>query len=179
MERRCCYRGLVSCRSAPRLRGDRLVKAATGAGQEVQVPCSTWMARTAIPAYRDRYDVQGVRVSREGRKPGVTIRVHRAKCSRITFRSYCMNFLKMSKNSSLPPAVSLMGPTATGKTELALALVQHFPFEIVSVDSAMVYRGMDIGTAKPSQAVLRAAPHRLIDILDPVERYSAGRFRDG
>ncbi len=76
-----------------------------------------------------------------------------------------------------PPAVLLMGPTAAGKTELALELVRRLPCEIVSVDSAMVYRGLDIGTAKPGPAVLREAPHRLIDILDPAEVYSTGRFR--
>jgi len=69
-----------------------------------------------------------------------------------------------------------MGPTAAGKTDLAVALAQRFPFEIISVDSALVYRGMDIGTAKPDAATLRAAPHRLIDILDPAEAYSAARF---
>lgn len=76
-----------------------------------------------------------------------------------------------------PPAVLLMGPTATGKTELAVALVREFPLEIVSVDSAQVYRGMDIGTAKPSPDVLAKAPHHLIDIVDPWDAYSAGRFR--
>ncbi|WJW76846.1 tRNA (adenosine(37)-N6)-dimethylallyltransferase MiaA [Thiohalobacter sp. IOR34] len=77
----------------------------------------------------------------------------------------------------MPPAVlCLMGPTAAGKTALALRLVEAYPFEIVSVDSAMVYRGMDIGTAKPEPAVLAVAPHRLIDILDPGESYSAARF---
>ncbi len=70
-----------------------------------------------------------------------------------------------------------MGPTASGKTPLAVELVQHFPFEIVSVDSAMVYRGMDIGTAKPDSATLKMAPHRLINIVDPSEPYSAGQFR--
>jgi tRNA dimethylallyltransferase len=70
-----------------------------------------------------------------------------------------------------------MGPTATGKTELAVELVQRLPLEIVSVDSAMVYRGMDIGTAKPSAEVLEIAPHRLIDFLDPAQVYSAARFR--
>ena len=70
-----------------------------------------------------------------------------------------------------------MGPTASGKTELAVALVERLPFEIISVDSAMVYRHMDIGTAKPDAAVLARAPHRLIDILDPAETYSAARFR--
>lgn len=77
----------------------------------------------------------------------------------------------------LPPAILLMGPTATGKTALAVELVRHFPCDIISVDSAMIYRGMDIGTAKPAADILRIAPHRLIDILDPVENYSAGRFR--
>ena len=76
-----------------------------------------------------------------------------------------------------PPVLFLMGPTASGKTALAVALTQHLPFKIVSVDSALVYRGMDIGTAKPDADTLHLAPHRLIDILDPAEAYSAGRFR--
>jgi tRNA dimethylallyltransferase len=70
-----------------------------------------------------------------------------------------------------------MGPTASGKTALAVGLVERLPCEIVSVDSALVYRGMDIGTAKPDAAVLARAPHRLIDICDPAEAYSAARFR--
>ncbi|SNC58886.1 tRNA dimethylallyltransferase [Sodalis endosymbiont of Henestaris halophilus] len=70
-----------------------------------------------------------------------------------------------------------MGPTASGKTTLAMTLCQHLPVEIISVDSAMIYRGMDIGTAKPSAEKLAIAPHRLIDILDPVESYSAAQFR--
>ncbi len=70
----------------------------------------------------------------------------------------------------------LMGPTASGKTKLALELVQALALDIVSVDSAMVYRGMDIGTAKPSAAELAMAPHRLIDICDPATAYSAGQF---
>ncbi len=74
------------------------------------------------------------------------------------------------------PAIFLMGPTASGKTDLAVELVQRFPCEIISVDSAMIYRGMDIGTAKPGPEVLRRAPHRLIDILDPAEAYSAAQF---
>jgi tRNA dimethylallyltransferase len=73
--------------------------------------------------------------------------------------------------------VCLMGPTAAGKTDLAVALVERLPLEIVSVDSAMVYRGMDIGTAKPDAAILARAPHRLIDICDPADPYSAARFR--
>ncbi len=70
-----------------------------------------------------------------------------------------------------------MGPTASGKTALALALAQVLPVEIVSVDSAQVYRGMDVGTAKPSLSERRAAPHHLIDIIDPTQTYSAARFR--
>lgn len=75
------------------------------------------------------------------------------------------------------PTLCIMGPTASGKTALAVELVRRFPFEIVSVDSALIYRGMDIGTAKPDAETLRIAPHRLIDFLDPGERYSAARFR--
>lgn len=76
-----------------------------------------------------------------------------------------------------PLAVLLMGPTASGKTDLAVELAARVPCEIISVDSAMVYRGMDIGTAKPSPETLARAPHRLIDILDPSESYSTARFR--
>lgn len=76
------------------------------------------------------------------------------------------------------PVVFLMGPTASGKTDLAVRLCQKLPFDIVSVDSAMVYRGMDIGTAKPGPELRKLAPHRLIDICDAAEVYSAGRFRD-
>ncbi len=75
-----------------------------------------------------------------------------------------------------PTAVCLMGPTAAGKTDIAMALAKRFPFELVSVDSAMVYRGMDIGTAKPDAETLRRVPHRLVDIRDPEEPYSAGDF---
>ena len=75
-----------------------------------------------------------------------------------------------------PPVLCLMGPTASGKTALAVELAQRLPCSIISVDSALVYRGMDIGTAKPDAETLRRAPHRLIDILDPAEAYSAGRF---
>lgn len=74
------------------------------------------------------------------------------------------------------PVICLMGPTATGKSDLAIRLAERFPFEIISVDSAMVYRGMDIGTAKPDQGILANIPHYLIDICDPDETYSAGRF---
>lgn len=74
------------------------------------------------------------------------------------------------------PLICLMGPTASGKTPLAVALVQRLPCEIISVDSAMIYRGMDIGTAKPDNSILKIAPHRLIDIVDPSDHYSAGQF---
>lgn len=70
-----------------------------------------------------------------------------------------------------------MGPTASGKTALAMALLEHLPVEIISVDSALIYRSMDVGTAKPTAEELRKAPHRLIDILDPGEAYSAADFR--
>ncbi len=70
-----------------------------------------------------------------------------------------------------------MGPTGSGKTRIALDLAARFPIEIVSVDSALVYRGLDIGTAKPNPDMRRRVPHHLIDICDPAERYSAGRFR--
>jgi tRNA dimethylallyltransferase len=76
-----------------------------------------------------------------------------------------------------PDAVLLMGPTCSGKSDLALALAREFPVEIVSVDSALVYRGMDIGTSKPAAAVRGEIPHHLIDVCDPAEAYSAGRFR--
>ena len=75
------------------------------------------------------------------------------------------------------PVIFLMGPTAAGKTRLAVDLVQRLPLEIISVDSAMVYRGMDIGTAKPSPEILHIAPHHLLDICDPSAVYSAARFR--
>lgn len=75
-----------------------------------------------------------------------------------------------------PLAIALMGPTAAGKTDLAVALHQHLSAEIISVDSALVYRGMNIGTAKPSVEELALAPHRLIDIRDPAESYSAADF---
>ncbi|HET8902675.1 MAG TPA: tRNA (adenosine(37)-N6)-dimethylallyltransferase MiaA [Saccharospirillum sp.] len=76
-----------------------------------------------------------------------------------------------------PTAIFLMGPTAAGKTELALSLVEAGRCEIISVDSAQVYRGMNIGTAKPDAATLQRAPHHLIDICDPADSYSAAQFR--
>ena len=79
--------------------------------------------------------------------------------------------------SNLPPAIFLMGPTASGKTDLAIALCECLPCDIISVDSAMIYRGMDIGTAKPDASELARAPHRLIDICDPADTYSAADFR--
>lgn len=79
--------------------------------------------------------------------------------------------------SPLPPAILLMGPTASGKTAVALALADRFPVALISVDSAQVYRDMDIGTAKPDAATLARHPHRLIDLISPEESYSAARFR--
>ncbi len=80
--------------------------------------------------------------------------------------------------SSLPPAIFLMGPTASGKTGLAVELYQHLPIELISVDSALVFKGMDIGTAKPDAATLARAPHHLIDLIPPTEVYSAANFRN-
>ncbi len=77
-----------------------------------------------------------------------------------------------------PPAIFLMGPTAVGKTDMAIALHERLGCELISVDSAMVYRGMDIGSAKPSASELARAPHRLIDIRDPADPYSAAAFRE-
>jgi tRNA dimethylallyltransferase len=77
-----------------------------------------------------------------------------------------------------PLAVAIMGPTASGKTAAALAIARERPVEIISVDSALVYRGMDIGTAKPTPEELASAPHHLIDIIDPLEAYSVAQFRD-
>lgn len=82
------------------------------------------------------------------------------------------------RQSRLPPAIFLMGPTASGKTALALALANRYPCDIISVDSALVYRDMDIGTAKPDAAMLAQAPHRLINLCDPAESYSAATFRE-
>jgi len=78
----------------------------------------------------------------------------------------------------LPTAFALLGPTASGKSALALRLAEKHPLEIVSVDSAQVYRGMDIGTAKPGVIERARVPHHLIDLVDPNERYSAGQFRN-
>ena len=77
-----------------------------------------------------------------------------------------------------PPAILLMGPTASGKTAVAIRLARELPCEIISVDSAQIYKGMDIGTAKPDAALLEKAPHHLLDIIEPHESYSAARFRD-
>ncbi len=82
----------------------------------------------------------------------------------------------MRSDSDVVNCLCLTGPTACGKTELALALAKELPVEVISMDSALVYRGMDIGTAKPSAHVRERIPHHLIDIADPSEAYSAGRF---
>jgi tRNA dimethylallyltransferase len=80
------------------------------------------------------------------------------------------------KKASLPPAIFVMGPTASGKTALAIALAKHLPVELINVDSAQVYRQLNIGSAKPDAATLVAAPHRLIDVRDPLDAYSAADF---
>jgi len=83
----------------------------------------------------------------------------------------------MPGHSAKPPAIFLMGPTASGKTALAIEMRQRFPVDIISVDSALVYRDMNIGTAKPGAETLQQAPHALIDIRDPTDSYSAAEFR--
>jgi len=85
--------------------------------------------------------------------------------------------VSITVTDSRPNIIFLMGPTASGKTDLAVSLAERLPCGIISVDSALVYRGMDIGTAKPDAATLAKAPHRLIDIRDPAEPYSAAEFR--
>ena len=85
---------------------------------------------------------------------------------------------RRANDDMLPPAIFLMGPTASGKTATAIALAKRFPVGLINVDSAQVYRGMDIGTAKPDAATREMYPHRLMDILDAAEPYSAARFRD-
>lgn len=90
-----------------------------------------------------------------------------------------MSAPKVNKTeTSLPQAIFLMGPTASGKTALAIELVENYNCEIISVDSALVYKGMDIGTAKPDAELQARAPHRLIDLIDPAEAYSAATFRE-
>ncbi len=81
-------------------------------------------------------------------------------------------------DTNQPMAVAIMGPTASGKTAAALAIARAIPSEIISVDSALVYRGMDIGTAKPTAEELASVPHHLIDIIDPLDAYSVMQFRE-
>jgi len=83
----------------------------------------------------------------------------------------------VSSPSIRPDAIALIGPTASGKTACALDLAQHLPCEIISIDSALVFRDMDIGTAKPTPAELASCPHHLIDVIDPTGAYSAAQFR--
>jgi tRNA dimethylallyltransferase len=86
--------------------------------------------------------------------------------------------MTIEANDAKPLAVAIMGPTASGKTAAALAIAREIPSEIISVDSALVYREMDIGTAKPTPGELAAAPHHLIDIIDPLDAYSVMQFRN-
>ena len=82
------------------------------------------------------------------------------------------------KSAALPPAILLLGPTASGKTDLALHLADQYPIDLISVDSALVFKDMNIGTAKPDAATLQRYPHALVDVITPEESYSAARFRD-
>src|SRR4051812_41278341 len=93
-------------------------------------------------------------------------------------RSRWASWIVCSCVAANPPAILLMGPTASGKTAVALELARTLPVEIVSVDSALVYKELDIGTAKPDRATLATVPHHLVDIIEPHETYSAARFRD-
>lgn len=88
------------------------------------------------------------------------------------------SFLGTQSSQDRPAAILLMGPTASGKTGVALELARSLPVEIVSVDSALVYRGMNIGTAKPDAETRRRVRHHLVDVIDPTQNYSAARFRD-
>lgn len=85
---------------------------------------------------------------------------------------------KLDSPAGYPPAIFLMGPTASGKSGVALEIARHLPVEIISVDSAQVYQRMNIGTAKPSAETLATVPHHLINLIEPHERYSAAQFRD-
>ena len=89
----------------------------------------------------------------------------------------CVVAFAAMNSPRLPPAILIMGPTASGKTAVAMALADRFPVELISVDSAQVFRDMDVGTAKPDRATLARYPHRLIDLISPEESYSTARFR--
>lgn len=84
----------------------------------------------------------------------------------------------MADKQTLPPAILLLGPTASGKTDLALQLADQYPIDLISVDSALVFKDMDIGTAKPDAKTLQRYPHALVDVITPEESYSAARFRN-
>ncbi len=84
---------------------------------------------------------------------------------------------KFAPSKKLPPAIAILGPTASGKSNLALSITDHFPIEIISIDSAQVYRYLDIGSAKPDPQILTKIPHHLINLIDPDQQYSAAQFR--
>lgn len=98
--------------------------------------------------------------------------------SLLYFPAHALRRPYSAVTATLPPALFLMGPTASGKTGLAMSLARHLPVELISVDSAQVFRDMNIGTAKPGTDLLAEFPHRLIDLVSPEERYSAARFRE-
>ena len=101
---------------------------------------------------------------------------HRLFPATVTEQGRRIRNEKKATCSSHPSAIFLMGPTASGKSGLALHIARYLPVEIISVDSAQVYRHMNIGTAKPDAEALAATPHHLIDLIDPHEHYSAARF---
>src|SRR3954451_6808691 len=107
----------------------------------------------------------------QSRKADLDLREHERSRSNVSARA-----MSVAPSRARRPVLLIMGPTGAGKTDLALQLADKFPIEIVSVDSAMVYRGLDIGTGKPSAQILGKSPHHLVDILDPSQAYSAGQF---
>src|SRR5580765_4280468 len=132
--------------------------------------CARWRARSA--------PISAITVDRPGRS-SVCGSWTRCSCAGadVSAQAGGSHATAPAADAALPITILLMGPTGAGKTELALALARRLPLDVVSVDSAMIYRGMDIGTAKPPADVLARTPHRLIDILDPAQSYSAERFR--
>ncbi len=101
-----------------------------------------------------------------------------ARQRKIPARTSARTLTVRDSRAAQPPAILLMGPTASGKTAVAIELLRRLPCEIISVDSAQVYRDMNVGTAKPDADILAQAPHHLIDVINPDETYSAARFRD-
>jgi len=112
------------------------------------------------------------------RRPPSALKAEPASALRLPPSAFAESPVAPSGRQDKPPVILLMGPTASGKTAVAARLVAELPCEIISVDSAQIYKGMNIGTAKPDAALLKAAPHHLLDVIEPHESYSAARFRD-